>query len=130
LSFSSGVGVQFLQSPANGKQGPKSEEMSQTLLTNKKPGHLVQVHAIFKPTLTRINREKHTLRRKINGAPKKFKSWPRPLFTCHQKPNLSPETNPLKCEVDSGGKFFNIDLITSIDAARDAEIFSKGLAQH
>jgi hypothetical protein len=39
-SFSSGVGVKFAQSPANGKQGPISQEMSQTLLTNKKLGNL------------------------------------------------------------------------------------------
>jgi hypothetical protein len=69
------------------------------------------------------------LRYKINGAPKKFKSLPRPLFEYHQKPNLSLKTIPLKCEVDSGGKFFNIDLIASIEAAGEAELFSKGLAQ-
>jgi hypothetical protein len=41
LSFSSGVGVQFAQSsPAKVKQGPIKEEMSQTLLTNKKQGNL------------------------------------------------------------------------------------------
>jgi hypothetical protein len=40
--FSSGVGVKFAQpSAANGKQGPIPEEMSQTLLTNKKQGNLV-----------------------------------------------------------------------------------------
>ncbi len=39
---------------------------------------------------------------KIIGAPKKFKKWPRPLFspktnhTRHQKPNPSRETVPLK----------------------------------
>jgi hypothetical protein len=43
LSFSSGVGVTFahstLHSPTgNSKQGPIPEEMSQTLLTNKKQG--------------------------------------------------------------------------------------------
>jgi hypothetical protein len=34
-SFSSGVGVKFAQSPANGKQGliPEKKEMSQTALT-------------------------------------------------------------------------------------------------
>jgi hypothetical protein len=37
--------------PANGKQGPIPEEMSQTLLTNKKQGNLIQAHAdnIIKP---------------------------------------------------------------------------------
>ncbi len=36
------VGVEFVQSlsPANEKQGPIPEEMSQTLLTNKKQGNL------------------------------------------------------------------------------------------
>jgi hypothetical protein len=38
--------------PANGKQGPIPEEMSQTLLTNKKQGNLDEVQAanIIKPT--------------------------------------------------------------------------------
>jgi hypothetical protein len=42
LLFSSGVGVQFAQysTPANGKQGPVPEEMSQTLLANKKGRNL------------------------------------------------------------------------------------------
>jgi hypothetical protein len=39
--FSSGVGIKFAQSSANGKQGrPIPEEMFQTLLTNKKQGKL------------------------------------------------------------------------------------------
>jgi hypothetical protein len=48
--------------PANGKQGLKLEEMSHTLLTNKKQGHVDYVHAanIIKPTQTRINGEKYT----------------------------------------------------------------------
>ncbi len=55
LVFSSGVG--------NGKQGPISEEMSQTLLTNKRQGKLeyVQGNNIIKPTQTRINHEKNTV---------------------------------------------------------------------
>jgi hypothetical protein len=40
LLFSSGVGVKLHNPPANGKQGPMPEEMSQTLLTNKKHGNL------------------------------------------------------------------------------------------
>jgi hypothetical protein len=48
---SSGVGVKFAQSNANGKQTPIREEMSQTLLTNKKQGNLDKVHTdnIIKP---------------------------------------------------------------------------------
>ncbi len=51
-----------------------------------------------------MNREKYNfLRYQIIGAPKKFRNWPRPLFTpitdhtCHQKPNPSRETIPLRC---------------------------------
>jgi uroporphyrinogen-III synthase len=40
LSFSSGVGVQFAQSSANGKQGPILGKMFQTLQTNKNRGNL------------------------------------------------------------------------------------------
>ncbi len=42
------------------------------------------------------------MRYKINGAPKKFKNWLRPLFrprtnhTCHRKPNPSRKTVTLK----------------------------------
>jgi hypothetical protein len=36
------------------------------------------------------------MRQKIIGAPKNFKNWLRPLFACHQKPNLSREKVPLK----------------------------------
>jgi hypothetical protein len=48
--------------PANGKQGPIPEEMSQTLLTNKKQGNPDEVHAsnIIKSTQTRIDGEKYT----------------------------------------------------------------------
>jgi hypothetical protein len=48
--------------PANGKQGPIPEGMSQTLLTNKKQENLDQVHDsnIIKPTRTHIDREKNT----------------------------------------------------------------------
>ncbi len=59
------------------------EEMSQTLLTNKKQGNLDQVHTanIIKPMQSRINRDKYTFCViKSLGAPKKFKNWPRPLF--------------------------------------------------
>jgi hypothetical protein len=45
LSFFSGVGVKFAHSPANEKQGLIPEEMSQTLLTNKKQGNLDYVQA-------------------------------------------------------------------------------------
>ncbi len=44
------------------------------------------------------------MRFKIFGANKKFKKWPRPLIgprtnnTCHQKPDPSRETVPLKRE--------------------------------
>jgi hypothetical protein len=38
--FSSGVGVNLPNTPANGKQGPIPGEISQTLLTNKKKGNL------------------------------------------------------------------------------------------
>jgi hypothetical protein len=42
LSFSSGVGVNLHNPPANGQQGPISEEIYQALLglTNKKKGNL------------------------------------------------------------------------------------------
>jgi hypothetical protein len=40
LSISSGVGENLHNPPANGKQGSIPEEMSQTLLTNKKLGKL------------------------------------------------------------------------------------------
>jgi hypothetical protein len=40
ISFPSGVGEKLHTPPANGKQGPIPEEMSQTLLTNKKQGNL------------------------------------------------------------------------------------------
>jgi hypothetical protein len=42
LSFSSGIDIlyNFHSPPANGKQGPIPEEMSQTLLTNMKQGNL------------------------------------------------------------------------------------------
>jgi hypothetical protein len=33
--------------PANGKQGLIPEEMSQTLLTNKKQGNMAKVHATY-----------------------------------------------------------------------------------
>jgi hypothetical protein len=48
--------------PANGKQGPIPEEMSQTLLTIKKQGNLDQILAAntSKPTQARIKREKYT----------------------------------------------------------------------
>jgi hypothetical protein len=48
--------------PANGNQWPIPEEMSQTLLTNKKQGKLDYDHAynIINPTQTRINHEKYT----------------------------------------------------------------------
>jgi hypothetical protein len=42
------------------------------------------------------------LRYKFIEATKKFEKWPRPLFrpitnyTCHQKPNPSRETGPLR----------------------------------
>jgi hypothetical protein len=41
--------------PANGKQGPITEEMFQTLLTNEKQGNLDYVHAanIINPKQTR-----------------------------------------------------------------------------
>jgi hypothetical protein len=35
-SFSSGVGVKFAQTSSQQKQGPIPEEMTQTLLTNKR----------------------------------------------------------------------------------------------
>ncbi len=38
--FSPGVGVNLHNLPANGKQGLIPEEMSQTVLTNKKQGNL------------------------------------------------------------------------------------------
>jgi hypothetical protein len=38
--FSSGVGVKFAQSSANGKRRPKPKEISQTMLSNKKQGNL------------------------------------------------------------------------------------------
>jgi hypothetical protein len=44
-SFSSSVGVKFAQSSSHGKQGLIHEEMSQTLLTNKKQVNVVKVHA-------------------------------------------------------------------------------------
>jgi hypothetical protein len=53
------------------------EEMSQTLLTNKKQGNLDQVHTanIIKPMQSRINRDKYTFCViKSLGAPKKFKN--------------------------------------------------------
>ncbi len=77
-SFSSGVAGKY-NHLASGKQGPIPEEMSQTLLTNKKQGNLDKVHA------SNI----------IN---------PRPLFmprtdhACHQKPNPSRERVPLKLQ--------------------------------
>jgi hypothetical protein len=40
LLFSSGVGVQFVQSSSQWQQGLILEAMSQTLLTNKNPGNL------------------------------------------------------------------------------------------
>jgi hypothetical protein len=39
--FSSGVGVKFAQSSSQWKARADTEEMSQTLLTNKKQGNLV-----------------------------------------------------------------------------------------
>jgi hypothetical protein len=50
--FSSGVGVILHNLPANWKQRPIPEEMSQTLLTNKKQGNLDSVRDanIIKPT--------------------------------------------------------------------------------
>jgi hypothetical protein len=39
--------------PANGTQGLVPEEMSQTLLTNKKQGKYYQVHAAMPVTLLR-----------------------------------------------------------------------------
>jgi hypothetical protein len=39
-SFAFGVAVKFAQPPANMKQVPIPEEMTQTLLTNKKQGNL------------------------------------------------------------------------------------------
>jgi hypothetical protein len=40
LQFASGVDVKFAQSSSYWEQGPVPEEMSQTLLTNKKQGNL------------------------------------------------------------------------------------------
>jgi hypothetical protein len=40
LVFSTRVGVNLHNPRANGKQGPIPEEISQTLLTNKKQGNL------------------------------------------------------------------------------------------
>ncbi len=51
LVVSSGVGIKFAQSSSQWEAGPIPEEMSQTLLTNKKQGIWGE---------TRINREKYT----------------------------------------------------------------------
>jgi hypothetical protein len=56
--------------PANGKQRPISEEMLQTLLTNKKQGKL-DSPSFIKPMIK--PQEIHFLRYKIIGTPKIFK---------------------------------------------------------
>ncbi len=79
-----GLCVKFAQSSSQWEKGLIPEEMSQTLLTNKKQGNLDQVHNdnIIKPTQTRIDRV--------------------PLFrprtdpACHKKQNPSRETVPFK----------------------------------
>jgi hypothetical protein len=75
-SFSSGVGVNLYNPPANGKQEPIPEEMSQTLQTNKKQGTWIK----YAP-LTVLSQRKLTLTakntflcHKIIGAPKKLKT--------------------------------------------------------
>jgi hypothetical protein len=62
--------------PANGKQGPISEEIYQTLLTNKKQQNLDQVHAanIIMPKQTRITSRNTFLRYEIIVVLKKFKT--------------------------------------------------------
>ncbi len=59
--------------PANGKQKPILEEMSQTLLTNKKQGTWTKYTPI---TLlqTRINQEEYFFRYKIIVSPKNCKT--------------------------------------------------------
>jgi hypothetical protein len=49
LSFSSGIGVQFAQSSIQWEAKANPEEMSQTLLANKKQGNLDAAN-IIKPT--------------------------------------------------------------------------------
>jgi hypothetical protein len=73
--FTSGVSVKLAQSSSQWEARP-IQEMSQTLLTNKKQGNL-----------------DYFLSFKIMGAPKKLKNCPLSLFISnHQKPNPSRET--------------------------------------
>jgi hypothetical protein len=92
-------GVQFASPPANGKQGLIRDEMSQTLLTNKKQG-------TWTP-LTLLNQRKLAFTFcviKSLEPIKKLKKLPRTLFrpktnhTCHQRPNISRERFSLKRE--------------------------------
>jgi hypothetical protein len=48
--FSSVIGLNLHNPPANGQLGPIPEETSQTLLTNKKQGNQVHAGNIIKPT--------------------------------------------------------------------------------
>jgi hypothetical protein len=56
------IGVQFVQSFCQWEARSIPEEMSQTLLTNKKQGNLDEEQSanIIKPTKTRMSREKYT----------------------------------------------------------------------
>ncbi len=106
-SFSSGVGVKFVNAPANGKRELILEETSKTLLINKKQGNQDLVHAsyIIKPTQTSINHEKcnFCVIKSLKHL-KNFKTWRVTYFgleltcdhACRQKPNPSRETFPFK----------------------------------
>ncbi len=99
---SSCFGVNLHNPPTNGKKGPIPEEMSQTLLTNKKQGNwdmpqtlLIQQKLALtaRNTLYALYNHWSSLKTKKIASPL---CRPRNKNTCHQKPNPSHETIPLK----------------------------------
>jgi hypothetical protein len=68
--FSSGIGIIFALSSSQWEERAMPEKIYQTLLINKKQGHLDYVHAanIIKPTQARINPQENTLCYKIIGV--------------------------------------------------------------
>ncbi len=75
--FSSGVGVNLHNPPANGKQGPIPEEIYQTPLTNKKQRNLEYIKFTPQTLLSQLKlalpQGIHFLRYKIIGKPKNLR---------------------------------------------------------
>jgi hypothetical protein len=84
FTFSSGVGIQFAQSSSQWDARADSEEISQTLLTNRKQGNLDLVNAAnfikYKANEnSHLLQEIHFLHYKIIGASINLKNRPSPI---------------------------------------------------